>query len=102
MTAEDPTAPAARPSAPAHPAASRPAASRPAASKRGGARRKPGSEPERFGLLGVASDYLIRTASVLGILAVFGLASAVDGTQASTAGASASTPAHASPQAGRR
>jgi hypothetical protein len=44
-------------------------------------------------VLGVLSDYLIRTASILGILAVLGVASAVGEHQAPTAGAAASAPA---------
>lgn len=44
-------------------------------------------------VLGVLSDYLIRTASVLGILAVLGVASVVGEQQPSTA-AAANAPAH--------
>ena len=66
-------------------------------------RPKPNARPrhERFGALGVASDYLIRTASILGILAVLGLASAVDGQQTPTTGTAASASAHAGVQAGK-
>ncbi|MBA2323958.1 MAG: hypothetical protein H0V92_08120 [Pseudonocardiales bacterium] len=51
-------------------------------------------QPYRLTLLGTASDYLIRTASVLSILAVLGVAGAVAEQPAPTVGAAATAPTH--------